>query len=209
MNKHNSLFVQLHRSHIKDDQEQEPGNDFSDHKNTELILALRLLSLIRDTTISLLNKNRDSIMQVCKSLQISEGRPASIKQAGTALALRTTLRLSEGPVTTRGRSLAVSFMDKFISMAKLEKVKAALEVDKQLMQQVNRLMVECNLITPGDVLTLPPELSELISSCIKLYKISEGEAMAGFDQHVGSMFDQYVKVKHKIQLCIDLSCNKT
>ena len=199
----------LHRSHIKDDQEQEPGNDFSDHKNTELILALRLLSLIRDTTISLLNKNRDSIMQVCKSLQISEGRPTSIKQAGTALALRTTLRLSEGPVTTRGRSLAVSVTDKLISMAKLEKVKAALEVDKQLMQQVNRLMVECNLITPGDVLTLPPELSELISSCIKLYKISEGEAMAGFDQHVGSMFDQYVKVKHKIQLCIDLSCNKT
>lgn len=200
---HGQIYC-LNRSH---DQELEEGD--GNDGITELRLALRLLSQIRNTTILMLKANRSNIIQVCRSLHISEGRPASIKQAGTALALRTTLRLSERPVTTRGRSLAVSVTDKLISMAKLEKVKAALEVDKQLMQQVNRMMVECHLTSPSVVLTLPPELFELISNCIKLYKISEGAAMAGFDHHVESMFNQYDEVRNKIQLCIELSCNKT
>ena len=137
-------------------------------------------------------------MQVCKSLHISEGMPSSLKQAGTALALRTTLRLPVLP-SARGKSLAVSVIDRLISMAKLKKVKAAIEIDRQLMEQVNILTVECQLIAPDDVLILPTELFELISNCIKFYKISENKAKQQLDEYIELLREQYVKIKDKVQ----------
>lgn len=182
----------------KRDQQQESGLNDSNQKQVELILAFRLLAVIREDTIRLLRTNSRNIMQVCKSLHISEGMPPSLKQAGTALALRTTLRLPVLP-SARGKSLAVSVTDRLISMAKLKKVKAAIEVDRQLMEQVNILMVECQLVSPNDVLILPSELFELISNCIKFYKISEAEALQRLDEYIESLREQYVKIMDKVQ----------
>ncbi|XP_019857673.1 PREDICTED: uncharacterized protein LOC109585969 [Amphimedon queenslandica] len=194
-----SLILKLLKSEArKRDQQQESGLNDSNQKQVELILAFRLLAVIREDTIRLLRFSSGTIMQVCKSLHISEGMPPSWKQAGTALALRTTLRLPVIP-SARGKSLAVSVTDKLISMAKLEKVKAAIEVDRQLMEHVNVLMVECHLVAPNDVLILPPELFELISNCIKFYKISEAEAMQRLDEYVELLHEQYVKIMGKVQ----------
>ncbi|XP_019858170.1 PREDICTED: uncharacterized protein LOC109586427 [Amphimedon queenslandica] len=195
----NSLILKLLKSEARErDEKQESGLVDSNQKQVELILAFRLLAVIREDTIRLLKISRGNIMQVCKSLHISEGMPPSWKQAGTALALRTTLRLPVIP-SARGKSLAVSVTDRLISMAKLKKVKAAIEVDRQLMEHVNVLMVECQLVTPNDVLIIPPELFELISNCIKFYKISEAKAMQQLDEYIESLHEQYAKVIDKVQ----------
>uniref|UniRef100_A0A1X7SLN1 Uncharacterized protein n=1 Tax=Amphimedon queenslandica TaxID=400682 RepID=A0A1X7SLN1_AMPQE len=121
-----------------------------------------------------------------------------METAGTALALRTTLRLPNFH-SARGKSLTDSVTDRLISMAKLKKVKAAIEVDRQLIEHVNILMVECHLVAPNDVLIIPPELFELISNCIKFYKISEAKAMQQLDEYIESLHEQYVKIMGKVQ----------
>ena len=136
------------------------------------MLALRLLSLIRDATINKLMEKRDDILHVCKS-------------SGARQLARIKLYAES----------------KVISKAKLERTQAALEVDRQLIQQVNELIGESpSIVTKLTTsLMLPPELSELISTYTKLYKTSEAEAMSRFDTYVQSLHDERVVIEDLMQ----------
>ena len=98
----------------------------------------------------------------------------------------------------RGRSGSET---KAILKAKLEKTQAALEVDRQLVQQVNELIGESpSIVTKLTTsLMLPPELSELISTYTKLYKTSEAEAVRRFDMYVQSLHDEHVVIEDLMQ----------
>ena len=91
---------------------------------------------------------------------------------------------------------------KVISKAKLERTQAALEVDRQLIQQVNELIGKSPSIIVTKLTTslmLPPELSELISTYTKLYKTSEAEAVSRFDTYVQSLHDEHVVIEDLMQ----------
>ena len=91
---------------------------------------------------------------------------------------------------------------KVISKAKLERTQAALEVDRQLIQQVNELIGKSPSIIVTKLTTslmLPPELSELISTYTKLYKTSEAEAVSRFDTYVQSLHDERVVIEDLMQ----------
>ena len=135
------------------------------------MLALRLLSLIRDATINKLMEKRDDILHVCKS--------SGARQLARKLYAES----------------------KVISKAKLERTQAALEVDRQLIQQVNELIGKSpSIVTKLTTsLMLPPELSELISTYTKLYKTSEAEAVSRFDTYVQSLHDEHVVIEDLMQ----------
>ena len=147
------------------------GDQGKEFKYEDLMLAAQLLSLIRDETIKKLRGKRGKIMQISKT-------------SGTRA------------LPFRGRSGSET---KAILKAKLEKTQAALEVDRQLIQQVNELIGKSPTRLATTSFILPPELSELISMCTKLYKTSEEEAMSALDKHIDSLDNEHVNIK---QLCM-------
>ena len=140
-----------------------------------MMLATRLLSLIRDATINKLTEKRNNILHICKS----------------SGARQLARKLYEA--TPRGKSGAES---KVISKAKLERTQAALEVDRQLIQQVNELIGESHTRRATTSLILPPELSEIISMCTKT---SEMEAADEFYKHLDSLQDQHSIIEDLMQ----------
>lgn len=178
--------------------------------NDQLKLALSLLIVVRSKSIAALSEKQTDIMKLCRHSYVSSASTSlqqertSLTTASSTIATAFTLRASLVISQTIGGSVAMSTRDKLISRAKLKKVGAIIDIDRQLIDQLNILLYKLHSLKSSYQLSshleLPLDVNEIVSHCIRLYKRSAHEANQWYTTQLDTLQAEKEKIQHMITI---------